>query len=321
MRSVDIKALWALNEEAELARIRRDHLGYVLQSGGLLPFLNVKQNIQLPLRISEREQKDASFDELAVRMGIAGLLEKKPQHLSGGQRQRVAILRAMVHRPLLILADEPTAAVDGSRARGIVRDFHTLAKEYGSAVVMVTHNVDLIEPVADALYTYRVSQHPRHTPIRCVSPYSAGMMSNRPGVVARLALCDMRHEWILTVCMVLAMGAVIAPLMLLMGLKHGTVATLRHKLVQDPVYREIRPTKTREYPSQWFQEFAARPEVGFLDPQHPGRLLDHQRDQSVHGEDNDLRFDPHRPRGSSDPGKRRPYTGGRSVCGHGRGGG
>ena len=76
----------------------------------------------------------------------------------------------------------------------------------------------------------------------------------------------MRHEWILTVCMVLAMGAVIAPLMLLMGLKHGTIATLRHKLVQDPVYREIRPAKTREYPSQWFQEFAARPEVGFLTP-------------------------------------------------------
>ena len=169
-RSVDIKALWERNEEAQLARIRRNHLGYVLQSGGLLPFLNVKQNIQLPLRITDLEQKDASCDELAVRMGIAGLLKKKPQHLSGGQRQRVAILRAMVHRPLLILADEPTAAVDGSRARGIVRDFHTLAKEYGSAVVMVTHNVDLIEPVADALYTYRVSQlSETHTHSVCVS--------------------------------------------------------------------------------------------------------------------------------------------------------
>ena len=86
------------------------------------------------------------------------------------------------------------------------------------------------------------------------------------GVVARLAMADLRHEWILTLCLVLAIGAVIAPLLLLMGLKHGTIATLRHELVQDPQFREIRPTKTREYANDWFTQYASMPEVEFLVP-------------------------------------------------------
>jgi len=90
--------------------------------------------------------------------------------------------------------------------------------------------------------------------------------SNRVGIVAELAIYDLVHEWILSLCLVLAFAAVIAPLLLLMGLKHGTIATLRHKLIQDPVYREIRPAQTREYPAQWFDDIAARPEVSFLTP-------------------------------------------------------
>lgn len=90
--------------------------------------------------------------------------------------------------------------------------------------------------------------------------------SNRVGIVAELAIYDLVHEWILSLCLVLAFAAVIAPLLLLMGLKHGTIATLRHKLIQDPVYREIRPAQTREYPAQWFGDITARPEVSFLTP-------------------------------------------------------
>ncbi len=86
------------------------------------------------------------------------------------------------------------------------------------------------------------------------------------GIVAQLAIYDLVHEWILSLCLVLAFAAVIAPLLLLMGLKHGTIATLRHKLIQDPVYREIRPAQTREYPAQWFDGIAGRPEVSFLTP-------------------------------------------------------
>ncbi|MCB1875874.1 MAG: FtsX-like permease family protein [Chromatiales bacterium] len=86
------------------------------------------------------------------------------------------------------------------------------------------------------------------------------------GVVARLAMADLRHEWILTLCLVLAIAAVIAPLLLLMGLKHGTIATLRHELIQDPQFREIRPTKTQEYAADWFTEHGALQQVEYLVP-------------------------------------------------------
>lgn len=86
------------------------------------------------------------------------------------------------------------------------------------------------------------------------------------GTVLSLALSDLFHEWILTLCLVLAIAAVIAPLLLLMGLKYGTVATLRDRLVQDPVYREIRPTQTYEYKKQWFTDFAKRDDIAFLTP-------------------------------------------------------
>jgi putative ABC transport system permease protein len=91
-------------------------------------------------------------------------------------------------------------------------------------------------------------------------------MGRRGDIVAGLALSDLIHEWILSLCLIFAFAAVAAPLLLLMGLKHGTIATLRHKLVQDPTYREIRPAQTREYPSHWFDTTARRTEIGFLTP-------------------------------------------------------
>jgi len=85
-------------------------------------------------------------------------------------------------------------------------------------------------------------------------------------VVPGLAAADLRHEWILTLCLVIAIAAVVAPLLILQGLKHGTVATLRDRLVQDPVFREIRPSQTREYAPGWLDRMAAEPAVGFLLP-------------------------------------------------------
>ena len=156
--SIDIKALWENNDEAQLARLRRNHLGYILQSGGLFPFLTVRQNIRLPWRIKDKSGSNEPFQTMTSKMGVNALLNKKPQYLSGGQRQRIAILRAMVHQPMLILADEPTAAVDIKRARTIVSDFHALAKANGNTIVMVTHNSKLIEPLADSIYTFKVSE-------------------------------------------------------------------------------------------------------------------------------------------------------------------
>ena len=153
-RSVDVAALWSEHDENALAGVRRTLLGYVLQSGGLLPFLDVRQNIALPQRLSGRPGRD--LQQLAERMGVSELLGKKPQYLSGGQRQRVAILRAIAHSPGLILADEPTAAVDSRRAQAIVRDFRDLARDQGCAVIIVSHDRRLIDPVADRFYGYRL---------------------------------------------------------------------------------------------------------------------------------------------------------------------
>jgi len=94
----------------------------------------------------------------------------------------------------------------------------------------------------------------------------SGKGGKPPAIVFRLALADLRHEWILSACLMLAIAAVIAPLLLLMGLKHGTITTLRHELIQDPQFREIRPAKTREYASDWLERQAASEQVEFIIP-------------------------------------------------------
>jgi putative ABC transport system ATP-binding protein len=147
----DVMALWRAGREGALARIRRERLGYVLQTGGLLPFLSVRGNLELPLRINGRRD-DGSVADAARRLGIADHLDSRPDRLSGGERQRVAVLRALLHRPALVLADEPTAAVDKSRARAIVADFRAAAQALGTAIVMVTHDLDLVRTVADTTY-------------------------------------------------------------------------------------------------------------------------------------------------------------------------
>lgn len=85
-------------------------------------------------------------------------------------------------------------------------------------------------------------------------------------LIPALAAAHLRHEWILTLCLVIALAAVIAPLLVLLGLKHGTIETLRDRLVEDPMFRELRPAQTREYAPEWFARAAAWPGVGFLTP-------------------------------------------------------
>ena len=148
----DVLALWRGARESRLAALRRQHLGYILQSGGLLPFLSVLGNLTLPLRLRGEPFDTDTVLHAARRMGLGNLLRRKPDQLSGGERQRVAVLRALLHRPSLVLADEPTAAVDKSRARAIVADLRSFARELGSAVVMVTHDLELVEGVADRGY-------------------------------------------------------------------------------------------------------------------------------------------------------------------------
>jgi putative ABC transport system ATP-binding protein len=154
----DIAALWRLQDEQALASIRRRHLGYVLQTGGLLPYLSVRDNLLLPMRLNRLPGGSERILSMSRRFGVEDCLSRLPESLSGGQRQRVAILRALAHAPSVVLADEPTAAVDRRRAVQIVQDFHALARQEGLAIIMVTHDLDLVRGVADASYGFEVEQ-------------------------------------------------------------------------------------------------------------------------------------------------------------------
>ncbi|ADK84833.1 ABC transporter related protein [Desulfarculus baarsii DSM 2075] len=141
-----------------LAAVRRASIGYVLQTGGLLPFLSVGENIALTRRLGGLPVAAEDILALAGRLGIVEQLGKKPAHLSGGQRQRAAIARALAHGPSIILADEPTAAVDRRAAVEIRDQFKSLAGKLGAAVLMVTHDRELVAPVADRAFTFELER-------------------------------------------------------------------------------------------------------------------------------------------------------------------
>jgi len=154
---VDVLGAWRASMEAELARLRREHMGYILQTGGLLPFLTVGDNLCLPARIKGLQDPADHVLSLAKRLGIAQCLKRKPRALSIGQRQRAAIVRAMAHKPDLVLADEPTASVDKARAEQIIQDLQAVTREQKTAVVLVTHDPDLVTD-ADATYGFDLDQ-------------------------------------------------------------------------------------------------------------------------------------------------------------------
>lgn len=152
---IDVHALWQGECDAVLAGLRRGHVGYVLQTGGLLPFLTARANVALALRLAGASSRGDEVEDLLHALGIAHVAGRLPRTLSGGERQRVAIARALVHRPRLILADEPTAAIDRDRARAVVEILATRARQQGAAVVMVTHDRDVVRDVADVMLTSR----------------------------------------------------------------------------------------------------------------------------------------------------------------------
>ena len=135
--------------ESELAALRRRHFGYVLQSGGLFASLSVRHNIETSIDFSGKRKDSTGFARLIESLGLDKLMHRLPRELSGGQRQRVAIARALAHRPDVVLADEPTAAVDHRIAADVCQALRACAREQGSAVAMVTHNQRLAQDFAD----------------------------------------------------------------------------------------------------------------------------------------------------------------------------
>jgi putative ABC transport system ATP-binding protein len=131
------------------SRLRGRHFGYVLQSGGLFPFLSVLENAELPFKLSGRPCSRDRVLALARRLELEDQLSKKPAALSGGQRQRASILRALAVEPALLLADEPTGAVDETMAGIILRELKQLATEQQTTVVLVSHDQALVDEFAD----------------------------------------------------------------------------------------------------------------------------------------------------------------------------
>ena len=150
---VDLWAHWQRGQHDALASLRRHHLGYILQTGGLLPFVSVRENIGLTARLLGREAT-AVIDTLAARLQITAHLDKYPRQLSLGERQRVAIARALAHQPAVILADEPTASLDPLNAQIIRELLLELVRDSGTAAVIATHDWEV-----DTLTGVRVFQH------------------------------------------------------------------------------------------------------------------------------------------------------------------
>ena len=136
----------------ELALLRREHVGFVFQSFHLFPTLSAVDNVRLALDVRGESSKAAKLRsrEALRKVGLSDKARALPRELSGGEQQRVAIARAIVGNPSVILADEPTAALDGENGRAIMKILVEIAREQGHAVLIVTHDPRLL-PFADRI--------------------------------------------------------------------------------------------------------------------------------------------------------------------------
>ena len=140
-------------KEKEMAAFRRNNLGFVFQDFNLLDTFSLKDNIFLPLVLSGTSHKEMErrLLPLADKLGIKNLLEKYPYEVSGGQKQRAAVARAVITQPQLLLADEPTGALDSKAAKELLKLFTSLNQD-GQTILMVTHSVKAASPAGRVLF-------------------------------------------------------------------------------------------------------------------------------------------------------------------------
>jgi putative ABC transport system ATP-binding protein len=124
----------------ELTQLRRKHIGFVFQFYNLLPMLNAEENVKLPLSVAGEKADPGWFKELMTKVGLNGRLKHRPTELSGGQQQRVAVARALVNRPTVVFADEPTGNLDSKSSAEILALLKDAVESYGQTIVMVTHD-------------------------------------------------------------------------------------------------------------------------------------------------------------------------------------
>ncbi|WP_016950546.1 DevA family ABC transporter ATP-binding protein [Anabaena sp. PCC 7108] len=158
LRSAQEGSLKLLGEEllgasqSKLVRMRRN-IGYIFQAHNLLGFLTARQNVQMAVELNARVSQSSAIRKSEAMLGSVGLAERMnyyPDNLSGGQKQRIAIARALVNHPPLVLADEPTAALDKQSGRDVVEIMQRLAKEQGTAILLVTHDNRILD-IADRI--------------------------------------------------------------------------------------------------------------------------------------------------------------------------
>ena len=149
---LDGRPLSAIKEK-DISKFRRENLGFVFQDFSLLDTFNLKDNILLPLVLKgvPYREMNQKLMPVAEELGIAGLLEKYPYEVSGGQKQRAAIARALITKPQLILADEPSGALDSKAADSLMHLFHTINMD-GQTIVMVTHSVKAASSASRVLF-------------------------------------------------------------------------------------------------------------------------------------------------------------------------
>jgi putative ABC transport system ATP-binding protein len=130
-----------LNDK-RLTELRRDKVGFVFQAFNLVPTLNAGENITLPLDIAGRDVDRAWFDQVVATIGLGDRLNHRPSQLSGGQQQRVAAARALVSRPEIVFADEPTGNLDSRSGQELLAFLRSAVEDHGQTIVMVTHDAN-----------------------------------------------------------------------------------------------------------------------------------------------------------------------------------
>jgi putative ABC transport system ATP-binding protein len=146
---IDGQPLSALDDRG-LTELRRDRIGFIFQAFNLLPVLSAEENILLPLSIAGRKPDPAWYEQLIDTIGLRPRLAHRPSELSGGQQQRVAVARALVSRPAVVFADEPTGNLDSASSSEVLQLLRMSVDELGQTVIMVTHD-DVAAEVADRL--------------------------------------------------------------------------------------------------------------------------------------------------------------------------
>ncbi|MCB1019917.1 MAG: ABC transporter ATP-binding protein [Acidobacteria bacterium] len=150
--------------DKELTRIRREKVGFVFQFFQLLPTLTAAENVELPLQLAgERDVRGRALERLAL-VELDGLADRYPHQLSGGQMQRVAIARAIVHKPKLLLADEPIGNLDSASADVVMQLLRRVADELGAAILMATHSLEAAK-ITDTLIRLRDGRIEERRPV------------------------------------------------------------------------------------------------------------------------------------------------------------